>query len=416
MTTKRRLTLCGLALIVPAWGLLWAAEEVAPRTTGRVLVLVNDRTLEGDIQREGNEFCVKRAVGESWVPGNRVLRLCGGWEEAYAFLQTQANLRDPDERMRLARWCQLHGLRKQALAEATAAARLRPNDPEAVRMKRLLQRALDNRVPLAAPSGVESIPVLPSSLPPVDISQESMAGFVNHVQPILMNTCARCHATNRGGEFKLLRSYHGGMLNQQATQHNLSAVMAQINVNRPRISPLLVKALSNHGHANQAPLKGRETPAFRYLEEWVETTLANNPQLVEEPVFGSNTRNRVAVNARLGPKESGPEENNTGAVQPVVQIDYRERLGNPVVAMSSRPVGESGPTQQPAALAAAVPAASKPLDPPTLLSPRTPAPQPPLTLPSPPFEGGEGRVRGEKPPDEFSEQIFNQQWHPEKSR
>jgi hypothetical protein len=399
MTTKRRLTLCGLALIVPAWGLLWAAEDAAPRTTGRVLVLVNERTLEGDIQREGNEFCVKRAVGESWVPGNRVLRLCASWEEAYVFLQTQANLRDPDERMRLARWCQLHGLRKQALAEATAAAKLRPNDQEAVRMKRLLQRALDNPPPQAAPSKMESLPVLPTSLPPVDINQESMAGFVNQVQPILMNTCARCHATNRGGEFKLLRCYHGGMLNQQATQHNLSAVIAQINVNRPRISPLLIKALSNHGHANQAPLKGRQTTAFLHLEEWVETTLASNPQLVEEPVYGSRTRNTVEANPRPWQKEPAavPEENNTGTVQGVVPIDYRERVGNPVVAMSSGPVREGGMSQQPAALAATVQAASKPIDPPTLPSPRT---APPAL----------------KPPDEFSEQIFNQQWHPEKSR
>ena len=32
-----------------------------------MLVLENERTLEGDIRREGDRYCVRRAVGEVWV-------------------------------------------------------------------------------------------------------------------------------------------------------------------------------------------------------------------------------------------------------------------------------------------------------------------------------------------------------------
>src|SRR5262249_45351164 len=73
-----------------------------PPRKGRVLILENERTLTGDIEQVGEQFRVKRLVGETWVPGERVLRLCASLEDAHRFLQGRANLADPDERLRLA--------------------------------------------------------------------------------------------------------------------------------------------------------------------------------------------------------------------------------------------------------------------------------------------------------------------------
>src|SRR5262249_24607459 len=100
--------------------------DPAKAATGKLLLFETERTLEGDIERVGDQYRVRRTTGETWVPAQGVLCLCAGPEEGYVFLRDRANLGDPDERMRLAQWCRQRGLRKQALEEVRAAAELRP--------------------------------------------------------------------------------------------------------------------------------------------------------------------------------------------------------------------------------------------------------------------------------------------------
>src|SRR5262249_953923 len=67
---------------------------------------------------------------------------------------------------------------------------------------------------------------------------------------------------------------------------NLAAVLAYVNPEQPLASPFLTSAVSLHsssGVMTQPPLKGRESPAYRALEEWVRTTLETNPQLRSRP-------------------------------------------------------------------------------------------------------------------------------------
>lgn len=250
-----------------------------PPTTGRVLVLDNERTLEGEVERVGEQYRVRRSVGETWVPGERVLRLCQTREQAYEFLRSRANLVDADERLRLANWCYLHGLREQALAEVTAAVELRPEHAESRRLLRNLQRHATAALPSerdierreAGPPAVSS---------PVELTTESLSLFVTKVQPILMNACASCHA---GGDkqtgFRLTRAFEFNTAHRRTLQANLTAVLAQINVDTPAASPLLLKAVSVHGEMAQPALKGRQSAAYKTLEEWVRVTLDGNPQL-----------------------------------------------------------------------------------------------------------------------------------------
>ncbi len=280
MTTKMRMALCILAVAAPAWMALRAGQPETARTTGNVLVLDNERTLEGDIERVGQQYRVRRQVGELWVPAQNALRLCETREEAYTFLRARANLRDPDEHLRLARWCYAQGLHGQALEEATAAVALRPEHAESRRLLSRLQRA-----PTANPVSQSPKPPLeeerannPQS---PELSTESLSLFVSRVQPIVMNACATCHATGRGGAFKLIRTYETG-ISRRTTQRNLAAVLAQVNKDRPNVSPLLTKAVSMHGKPGemvQSPLKNREVAAYRSLEEWIRVTLDNNPHL-----------------------------------------------------------------------------------------------------------------------------------------
>ena len=278
-------TFLPLLLFVAA---LPAADAPAPAdqgpTRGNVLVLANEHTLVGDIERVGDLYRVRRLIGQTTVPADRVLRLCPGMVEAYEFLRGRANLTDPDERLRLAEWCRLNGLHEQALDEVKAAVDLRPDDPGSRRLLSYLQESGPAK-PAPAKPRPEDDPAAPKLA--VDLTEESLGQFATKVQPILMNVCANCHANSHGGAFRLTRAYDTAVLNRKTLQQNLAAVLSEVNPDQPRSSPLLAKAVSVHGPLEQAPIKNRQAPAYRTLEDWVKATLADNPQLYSRPAAAS---------------------------------------------------------------------------------------------------------------------------------
>lgn len=271
MTTTIRV-LCWTLAVCACAGMVLRAQESAARTTGQVLILGNQRVLEGDIRLEGKQYVIRRSTGEVTLPATTSMRLFANWDEAYAHMAAQSNLHDPDERLRLARWCHLNGLREPALVNAKAALQLRPNHAESQRFLSMVER----NAPGA--SGDATHVPQPQPMPSVDLSAEAQAQFNTRIQPILMNVCANCHAAGRSGEFTLLRC-SDATLNRRTAQTNLAAVLAQIDFAQPMSSPLLVKALSAHGAANQAPLPNRQAKPFQYLQEWVQTVVTTNPHL-----------------------------------------------------------------------------------------------------------------------------------------
>jgi hypothetical protein len=274
MTTTYRLILC--AAVAAAGGVrALAADPTAVPTTGHVLVLTNERTVEGDVERVGDQYRVRRAGGETWVPGDKVLRLCPDMDGAYRALRARANLSDPAECLRLARWCYGHGLAAAALENAAAAAKLDPDSMEAQRLVARLRRAATTPpAPPGPPRQAAEAPEVP------ELNTESSALFATKVEPILLNACANCHAANRGGSFKLTRAYDTTSANRLSVQQNLAAVLAQVNLQQPQESKLLVKAITAHDpQMRLAPLSSRQMAAYHTLEDWVQTTLASNPHL-----------------------------------------------------------------------------------------------------------------------------------------
>jgi hypothetical protein len=273
-------------MIVGAWLLaasLLRADHGAEPAAGRVLLLENERTLEGDIVREGEHYVIRRAIGETRLPREKAQRLCANLEEAFHVLKARANLRDPDERLRLARWCLVRGLRAQAQDEAAATVALRPDHPEGQRLLHNLRQA----EPAAAPSRADAAALAESLALPFDYNPESLGLFTTKVQPILMNTCASCHGGERGGSFKLVRAIDDGMVNRRATQQNLAAVLRQVHPERPLASPLLLKAVAVHApDADHPPIKNRQAIAYRMLEEWVKLAVAHPRKLVESGRLG----------------------------------------------------------------------------------------------------------------------------------
>lgn len=254
------------------------APSRAGKEVGRVLVLDSERTVTGEIERVGDQYRIKRLIGETYLPADRVLKLCASLEEAYNFLQHRANLNDPDERTRLAEWCRQHGLKSQAVVEAKAALALKPSDERLRRLVRYLEESLARgQTPNAA------APPREEPQPRVEVSADSLHLFTSRVQPILLNACASCHIAGRGGSFQLQRVYGSGVGSRKSIERNLASVLAQVNPNDPRTSRLLTKAVSLHAPGmSNAPLKGRNVAAYRSIEEWLQVTLENNPQLREQ--------------------------------------------------------------------------------------------------------------------------------------
>ncbi len=273
------------------------AAPPAPRLAGRVLVLDNERTVTGDVERVGDRYRIKRLVGETWIPASSVLKLCATLEEAYDFLRRRANLNDPDERLRLADWCRQHGLRDAAVEEAKAAAALRPKDE---RIRRLVAHLQESRNRTQAPPAP---PVQEPPGPRVEVTAETLGVFATKVQPILMNACASCHTGGRGGSFQLVRVSTPGLTSRRSTEVNLAAVLPQLNGKDAAASRLLQKAISIHGAGmTQAPLKGRDTTAFRLLETWAVRAVETNPNLREE----------AHASAAPSPTPRRPEESTFG--------------------------------------------------------------------------------------------------------
>jgi hypothetical protein len=337
---------------------------------GRLLILDNDRTIEGQIERVGNRYRVRRTIGETWIPAAKVRRLCDSKDEALTFLRARANLNDPDERLRLARWCHLQDLPAQAIEEAREAVRLRSGHGESKRLLAYLEQVAHHATepPPKIARARKREPV-----PAIELNAEAMSKFITRVQPILMNACSRCHLTDSAGGFQLERNYAVGRANRRAMQHNLAAVMAQIDFQRPEASPVLVKAVSAHGPGLQAPLSGARIEAFRALEAWVKLVVKNHPHL------------RKHQAPRSGEMARSPEKSSSVVLEPTI----------PPAAptQSTSPPGEPNSTFALPAANRKRPTSPEPEKPPKATSPAAPKPE-------------------DEPKSEYDPDIFNRQAHP----
>lgn len=276
-------------LIVPALagaiGFRVAAQEARPDgAVGKVLLLKSERILEGEIERLGDRYRVRRGASEAWIPAEQALRLCASLDEALSQMRSRMHTGDADERLRLARWCLTNNLREQALAEAKSALEMRPSHAESISFVRSLERSQLTTQPTpppapAAPAATKRAPAFAKPPAAIDVNAESLSQFSQKIQPILMNACANCHSAGRAGEFQLLRPFEGGQ--RGATQKNLAAVLAQLNVEKPILSPLIIKAVSAHGNTPNPPIKSQQSIPYQTLTEWIDRTLATNPHLRE---------------------------------------------------------------------------------------------------------------------------------------
>ena len=289
-------------LLAPALfsGILSFAHAQEPaaneRTAGKVLLLKNGNIMEGEITKTGTQMCIRRGTSEVWVGLDKTARLCADWDDAYVYMLTQINLEDANDRMALARWCKLHHLTDQALFQAKDALKLQPKHREAKEFVALLERTQEQ--PAAAPvtpaAPVAPMPVkTPQLTPNIDVVTDTLVSYSLRVQPILMNTCVNCHGADFPGEFKLERVFDGSQ--KFATRRNLNVVLGLFDLEHIDDSPLLVKAVEVHGNAPLSPIKDRNAKPFQTLEQWIEQTIARNPQLKAYYAATKPGRSKVEV-------------------------------------------------------------------------------------------------------------------------
>ena len=256
----------------------------------RIVVLDNENLVEGAVARVDDGYEIRRSVGgDITVPAKRVLAVVADRKGAFAVVAERANLRDADERLRLARWCAANGLATEALSEARIAARMRPGFKAAEQLAQTLELTT-SRVPTPTdPAVVPAKAESPKSdtvkdIATIEYNSESFPMFAAKVNTILMNACASCHARDEAKVFRLTRV--GG---RSGATKNLMAALPHVNPKDPAASPLLVKSLTPHGNGSEAPFKTRAHPAYQTMETWVrfarspEGTLAPETPLPDEP-------------------------------------------------------------------------------------------------------------------------------------
>lgn len=272
MNTLIRLSMCA-ALAAP-FAQFAVADSTPAAKTGKVLLIDYDRILEGDIERSGDRFRIHQGAGEMTIPATPTMLLLPNKDAAFQLLKSRAKLSDPIALVKLSRWCLSNELQQRALEMAEMALALLPKD-------RSLQRFRDDvklRLTLAPPPPVipaaALVPGAKSEAAIADVSPESYGLFATRVQPLLINACASCHASGRGGNFHLTRP-SAAFGDQHSTQLNLAAVSPYLNREQPFASPLLAHAVAAHGGGSHPPIRDRQGLAFRYLEEWTRQACGN---------------------------------------------------------------------------------------------------------------------------------------------
>jgi hypothetical protein len=322
---KTLLRLLVVPAVVVGVGVLHAQDGRTELTKGKVLLLKTGHAMEGDIELLGTQFCIHRGKSEVWIAHDKTVRLCADWDDAYAYALTQIKLDDANDRMKLARWCHMQRLPQKALEQARTALELQPHNSDARQMVTLLERVLKETpakpatpVPAAPARAVEPAPT-------VDVSFASQVAFSTKVQPILMNRCAICHAIAEGGKFRLERVSESGQ--GASAQRNLAAVLRYIDLHHPAISPLLVKAITPHGDAQSPPIKDRTAKPMQTMQQWVEQTVANNPQLKEYRAVKTPTPAKIPPKPKPAPLPAqttaapGPGVDVVSQTVPRIEID-----------------------------------------------------------------------------------------------
>lgn len=258
------------------------------------VVLLDDfRLLDGTVERFGGLVRISHAGQTQVVRDVQILKAFPTRGDAIQYMTDQADRSKASGCATLANWLLQVGEPVRALAEAQAALALAPENPGMQELVQRCESAVKALKP-TAPAEPGRLRVTPMSdtkpreeqrYVPIQsgLAPAATYAFTPMVQPILMNACAKCHAHKDHQGAMVLEWVREGYADPAATRANLAAVIPYLNPDNPVQSPLLMRALVEHGGGKTPPIPDRAHPAYRNLETWVLGAIPPRPPMPQRP-------------------------------------------------------------------------------------------------------------------------------------
>jgi hypothetical protein len=276
-----------------------SAEPTQPspgwaESSAGVLVLADGGVLTGRISQSADDrYVVARGGAEISVPAAHVAIVCSTLDEAYQRQRGAMQNPTADSHLTLADWCLTCGLYSQAAQELLAARALDPRHPKLELLERRLaviahpapKPPTTTSTPATTnPQSAKAGPSVQLPAPADGLPDGVVERFTRRVQPLLVNNCttAGCHHPGGPQSFELDRALLHGMANRRSTMHNLAAVLALVDRERPHESPLLTIPRRDHGGMDHPIFGPRQSQQFQQLVDWV-AMVTNTSAGAEEP-------------------------------------------------------------------------------------------------------------------------------------
>jgi hypothetical protein len=246
------------------------------------VLLQNDNVLFGRARQVG-EFVVVRTGqgGQVQLSRKEVACWADSTRDLYRYRVDHRRKGDLAAHVRDARWCLRYDLYDLAAQEIRVIRTYDPENIEAKRIEGELRRLTSPRAPqhavsLARSSSATSLGHEDSGHDLGSVDLATLRGFASHIQPMLLNRCARCHSGNSAqvSQWNLVTPSAGARASSRMTRENLAASLRYIDRNVPQQSELLVKATTPHG-GTDAPLDPRSAKAIALFKRWI--VMASHP-------------------------------------------------------------------------------------------------------------------------------------------
>lgn len=289
----------------PAYAASAPVSGDAARAT--VHLLTNGDLVHGVLEDAGNEYTLRHKLGKFQFPKSRLSRSFRSVEDVYEVKKAELPPRDPDEAMKLARWCLTQGLKLQAKEQLAVVLALVPKQPQALAMlekikgeeERVQAQAArrdpevmttsgsipsENRNVASRPEelasdptqrrmaqgmGLNTPPVI-FDLPPA-MALKKAQEYERWIHPQLQRYCAGCHNERSGLTFQLVQTRSANRLKGEVLRFNLDATLGLVDADAPSRSLLLVNALMPHPPTNKPILNGPSHPTYLLLVNWVNS-------------------------------------------------------------------------------------------------------------------------------------------------
>ena len=331
--------------------------------TPSVLLLTNGRLLQGPINRDGDHFVITQNGGEIRFHHNQVEDVFSKLIDVYKYKLDQVPPNDPDEHMKLARWCLGQNLTNEARTELQTVLNFSPTSNDAKLMlaainasearaaarpqvdPALVQTAGQMPTPTgkddARPAEIDTnvlrlagkeftavgLPVI-FDLPPA-IAVKRAQQFTQVVHRVLQESCAKCHNEKYQGNFQLVEVKKRHDFTADVIRANLDATLKLIDRANPSRSELLSTCLIPHGNGpNKKPIfRGSNDPRFQVIAAWansLRTTKASPDGVVQTRLI--DPKEVTGAGPGFAVDRAGHDATPTGDGMPRPYVDFKDAV------------------------------------------------------------------------------------------